>query len=77
MFYFVRTPWWLKKLYANRVWDIPGREKILYLSFDDGPHPEVTPFVLDELKKYRAEATFFLHLQGRTWLLNRRSTKEY
>jgi peptidoglycan-N-acetylglucosamine deacetylase len=59
MFYFVSTPWWLKKVYSNRVWDIPGREKILYLSFDDGPHPEVTPFVLDELKKYRATATFF------------------
>jgi peptidoglycan/xylan/chitin deacetylase (PgdA/CDA1 family) len=59
MFYFVRTPWWLKKLYSNRIWDIPGGEKLLYLSFDDGPHPEITPFVLDELKKYRATATFF------------------
>ncbi len=41
------------------VWDIPGREKILYLTFDDGPHIEATPFVLDELKKYNAKATFF------------------
>ena len=32
---------------------------MLYLSFDDGPHPEVTPFVLEELKKYGARATFF------------------
>ena len=31
----------------------------MYLTFDDGPHPEVTPFVLDELKKYNAKATFF------------------
>jgi peptidoglycan/xylan/chitin deacetylase (PgdA/CDA1 family) len=31
----------------------------LYLSFDDGPHPAITPFVLDELKKYNAKATFF------------------
>jgi peptidoglycan/xylan/chitin deacetylase (PgdA/CDA1 family) len=59
MFYFVKTPWWVKKIYSNRVWDIPSREKVLYLSFDDGPHPEITPFVLDELKKYRARATFF------------------
>jgi peptidoglycan/xylan/chitin deacetylase (PgdA/CDA1 family) len=59
MFYFVRTPWWLKKWYPGLVWDMPVREKILYLSFDDGPHPEVTPFVLDELKKYNAKATFF------------------
>jgi peptidoglycan/xylan/chitin deacetylase (PgdA/CDA1 family) len=59
MFYFVKTPWWLKKIYSKRIWDIPSREKVLYLSFDDGPHPEITPFVLDELKKYRARATFF------------------
>ena len=32
---------------------------MLYLTFDDGPHPEATPFVLDELKKYNAKATFF------------------
>ena len=59
MFYFIRAPWWLKKLYSRRVWEFPSREKILYLSFDDGPHPEITPFVLDELKKYKARATFF------------------
>jgi peptidoglycan/xylan/chitin deacetylase (PgdA/CDA1 family) len=59
MFYFVRAPWWLKKCYPRLLWDIPSREKILYLSFDDGPHPEVTPFVLDELGKYGAKATFF------------------
>ncbi|MEO8110082.1 MAG: polysaccharide deacetylase family protein [Ginsengibacter sp.] len=59
MFYFVKTPWLLKKLYPGCVWKINTREKILYLTFDDGPHPEVTPFVLDELKKYKAFATFF------------------
>ena len=57
--YFVKTPWWLKKIYPNRVWDIDTNEKIIYLSFDDGPHPEATPFVLDELAKYNAKATFF------------------
>jgi peptidoglycan/xylan/chitin deacetylase (PgdA/CDA1 family) len=34
-------------------------EKIIYLSFDDGPHPEITLFVLEELKKYNAQASFF------------------
>jgi peptidoglycan/xylan/chitin deacetylase (PgdA/CDA1 family) len=38
---------------------MPATEKKLYLSFDDGPHPEITSFVLDELKKYGAKATFF------------------
>jgi peptidoglycan-N-acetylglucosamine deacetylase len=57
--YFVKTPWWLKKFYPGRVWDIETTEKIIYLTFDDGPHPVVTPFVLDELKKYNAKATFF------------------
>lgn len=57
--YFVKTPWWLKKIYPNRVWNIDTKEKIIYLTFDDGPHPVATPFVLDELKKYHAKATFF------------------
>lgn len=59
MFYFVKTPKWLQKLYGNCTWGIPGSEKIIYLTFDDGPHPLVTPFVLDVLKKHAAKATFF------------------
>ena len=57
--YFVKTPWWLKKIYPQRLWSIDTKEKIIYLTFDDGPHRVVTPFVLDELKKYNAKATFF------------------
>ncbi|RYY56779.1 MAG: polysaccharide deacetylase family protein [Chitinophagaceae bacterium] len=57
--YFIKTPWWLKKVYPNYTWDIPAKEKIVYLSFDDGPHEVATPFVLDELKKAGATATFF------------------
>jgi peptidoglycan/xylan/chitin deacetylase (PgdA/CDA1 family) len=38
---------------------MPTREKVLYLSFDDGPHPVATPFVLDALNKYGAKACFF------------------
>ncbi len=59
MFYFAKTPLLLKKLYPECVWEIKTNEKILYLTFDDGPHPEVTPFVLNELKQYNALATFF------------------
>ncbi len=57
--YLVKTPWWLKKLYPGCLWDMPVKEKTLYLSFDDGPHPAITPFVLQQLKKYNAKATFF------------------
>lgn len=59
MKYFIKTPWWLKKLYSSYIWSIDSKEKDIYLSFDDGPHREITPFVLDELKKYNAKATFF------------------
>lgn len=59
MKYFIKTPWWLKKIYPDRLWHINTNEKILYLTFDDGPHPVATPFVLDVLKRFNAEATFF------------------
>ena len=59
MKYFVKTPWWLKRIYSSYIWNMKTKEKIIYLSFDDGPHPVATPFVLDELKKYNAKATFF------------------
>ena len=41
------------------IWDIPSTEKIIYLTFDDGPTPEVTPWVLEVLKQFNASATFF------------------
>ena len=59
MFYFVKTPGWLKKIYDSYTWSVASSDKILYLTFDDGPHPEATPFVLKELKKYNFLATFF------------------
>jgi peptidoglycan-N-acetylglucosamine deacetylase len=59
MFYFVKTPVLLKKLYPECLWDVKTGENILYLTFDDGPAPQVTPFVLNELRKYNAKATFF------------------
>jgi peptidoglycan-N-acetylglucosamine deacetylase len=59
MFYFVKTPLWLQKLFPKMIWKVNSNEKKIYLSFDDGPHPEHTVFVLNELKKYNAKATFF------------------
>jgi peptidoglycan/xylan/chitin deacetylase (PgdA/CDA1 family) len=59
MFYVVKTPAWVKKVYRKRIWDIPTEKKEIFLTFDDGPHPLQTGFVLDELNKYNAKATFF------------------
>jgi peptidoglycan/xylan/chitin deacetylase (PgdA/CDA1 family) len=59
MFYFVKTPWWLKRFYDSYLWSMPANDKSLYLTFDDGPHPQATPFVLKQLKQYNALATFF------------------
>ncbi|HEU5164302.1 MAG TPA: polysaccharide deacetylase family protein [Chitinophagaceae bacterium] len=59
MFYLVKTPGWIKRIYDSYIWSIPVNDKILYLTFDDGPHPGATPFVLKELRKHDALATFF------------------
>jgi peptidoglycan-N-acetylglucosamine deacetylase len=59
MLYLKKTPSILKKLFPERVWKIKTDEKVLYLTFDDGPHPEATLFVLEQLKIYNAKATFF------------------
>lgn len=56
---FSKTPQWLKALYPECLWKVDTDKKVLYLTFDDGPIPEVTPWVLDELMKYKAKATFF------------------
>jgi peptidoglycan/xylan/chitin deacetylase (PgdA/CDA1 family) len=59
MKYFVKTPWWLKRLYSSYTWSINTKDKVIFLTFDDGPHAVATPFVLDELKRYHAKASFF------------------
>lgn len=59
MFYKIKIPKWFRQLNKNLVWNIPTKEKIVYLTFDDGPHETATPFVLDQLKNYNAKATFF------------------
>lgn len=57
--YLVKTPWWFRKFYPTLTWKLPGDNNEIYLTFDDGPHPTVTPFVLDLLQQYDAKATFF------------------
>ncbi|MDB5196496.1 MAG: polysaccharide deacetylase [Flaviaesturariibacter sp.] len=57
--YLIKTPWWLKRLFPSYTWSMPADDKAIYLTFDDGPHPTITPWVLAELKKYNAGATFF------------------
>ncbi len=46
-------------LFPNRVWQIPTAQKEIFLSFDDGPHPRITPLVLDMLASHGAKASFF------------------
>ncbi len=59
MMYLVKTPQVIQSLFPNFTWRIPSTEPVLYLTFDDGPIPEVTPWVLEELAHYEAKATFF------------------
>ncbi|MEK6480756.1 polysaccharide deacetylase family protein [Catalinimonas sp. 4WD22] len=57
---FFKTPSLLKLFYPDLLWDQKKESgKKIFLTFDDGPVSEVTPFVLDTLKDYDAEATFF------------------
>jgi peptidoglycan/xylan/chitin deacetylase (PgdA/CDA1 family) len=57
--YWIKTNSFIKKIFSNLVWDIPNTENKIYLTFDDGPTPSVTEWVLEELKKHKAKATFF------------------
>lgn len=57
--YFIKTPRILKRLFAKYTWSFFTNKKEIYLTFDDGPIPEVTEFVLDQLHNFNAKATFF------------------
>jgi len=57
--YFIKTPFWLRLIYRSCIWRKPTEDKVLFLSFDDGPHPEATPFVLEQLASFNAKASFF------------------
>ena len=54
-----QTPKWFRALFPGVIWRLPQKEKTVYLTFDDGPIPEVTPFVLNLLEKHGIKATFF------------------
>lgn len=54
-----KTPRLLKGLYPNFTWDIPNDQNAVYLTFDDGPTPEITEWTLNLLSSYNAKATFF------------------
>ena len=58
---FIEQPsFWLRLLYPDALWRINPKERAVYLTFDDGPIPEVTPRVLDILDHYGVKATFFM-----------------
>ena len=57
--YLVKTPDFFKRIYPKRVWSLPNNTNSVFLTFDDGPIPEITPWVLDTLKQFNAKATFF------------------
>lgn len=51
---------WLRWLYPNALWRMDKNDHSVYLTFDDGPIPESTPFILETLRRYNAKATFFM-----------------
>ncbi|MBP5257673.1 MAG: polysaccharide deacetylase family protein [Prevotella sp.] len=51
---------WLRWLYPRATWRMDPSDHSVYLTFDDGPIPESTPFILDTLRKYGIKATFFM-----------------
>lgn len=55
----VITPKLAKSLFPDLVWSLSSKDKVIYLSFDDGPTPEITIWTLNILKQYNAKATFF------------------
>jgi len=57
--YLHKSPQILKSTFSDAYWEIKTDSKELYLTFDDGPHIEVTPLILDILKDFEAKATFF------------------
>jgi peptidoglycan/xylan/chitin deacetylase (PgdA/CDA1 family) len=57
--YFIKTPWFVKKIFSSYIWSIPSEDNAVYLTFDDGPHPTITPWVLNQLRQFDAKATFF------------------
>lgn len=53
------SPFWLKAFFPGFAWHIPTKEKTIFLTFDDGPIPDITEQVLETLSQFNARATFF------------------
>jgi peptidoglycan/xylan/chitin deacetylase (PgdA/CDA1 family) len=59
MFYPFRIPSFIQRVFPKYLWSKSMDEEVIYLTFDDGPTPEITPWVLNLLEQYNAKATFF------------------
>ncbi len=62
LYYFIKTPNIIQRIFKNYVWSFSitnPNEKSIYLTFDDGPTPEITEWTLNKLKEFNAKATFF------------------
>ena len=57
--YLIKTPLFIQNMFPNFTWKITTDQPVIYLTFDDGPIPKVTPWVLEQLAQYDAKATFF------------------
>ena len=57
---FVKTPKFIQKLFPSITWRKENAQNNIWLTFDDGPHQESTPFILNVLKEEQVKATFFL-----------------
>ncbi len=58
-YFWIKTNRIIKRLFSTYIWAIPNDEKKVFLTFDDGPTPEITQWVLAQLKDYHCKATFF------------------
>jgi peptidoglycan/xylan/chitin deacetylase (PgdA/CDA1 family) len=57
--YFTKTPGFIMRFFSKYTWRLSSNKNEIFLTFDDGPTPEITEFVISELKKFNAKATFF------------------
>ncbi|MEO8794622.1 MAG: polysaccharide deacetylase family protein [Daejeonella sp.] len=76
--YLAYSPFWLRWYYQNLIWHKNRKEKCIYLTFDDGPIPVVTPWVLKILKEFNVKATFFCigdNVQKHTEIYNQIKTE--
>jgi len=57
--YLVKLPRWGRRFYTRRLFQYDTTEKVIYLTFDDGPNKSTTDFILDSLAQYNAKGSFF------------------